>query len=435
MTRKSKNVLYYLDTISDACILFASYVISMYIRYYIMDSEPGLPILSTPYLLVAAVYSVIMASVFSYVQSGKENWIDKDMRLYSKLNGGSGHKILAVNMIGCLFLMSFFFVVGVVHFSRWALVLLWGISSMGIIIKEGIVQICLSRENVRVQHGVRTLVVGDGELAKEYLRSACGYPLLGRYVVGVVGTHEAGAGKAGVNVQRDAWEDLSGRFGAGKDDMLQDAPRYLGSLKELGTILDSSEVDEVILAMEDLKREEAERIARNVTARGMELGMVPPYSNLIPAKAPVHEFGDTRVISLGRGGDRRSQDTLWLGLVLAAALLMILLVINLFGIGELRSFAVYEDYKCIIFGIAGVFLYSYLMYYFKGRPWANTKRAVTACAFCVAASLIYEMLYTSGVRYVEQILADMKLIFISVAICWCVTGLIRRIEKDFPISI
>ncbi|MCD7762108.1 MAG: hypothetical protein LUI14_02715 [Lachnospiraceae bacterium] len=419
MTGKNKSALYYLDTISDACILFVSYVISMFIRYYIMDSDPGLPILSTPYLLVAAVYSVIMACIFSYVQSGNENRTGKDMRLYSKLNGGSGYKILAVNVIGCLFLMSFFFVVGVVYFSRWALVLFWGISSAGIIIKEGIVQNILSKENVRERYGIRTIVVGDGKLAKEYLRSVYTYPSLGRTIVGFVRTGKEGT--PGSLLTQYEWEDQSG-------------PACLGDLRDLNDILDRSEADEVILALEDTGMEEAERIIRMVTARGVEVGLVPRYGSLIPAKAPVYEFGDTRVIGLNRKRDRRSQDILWLGLVMSASLLVIMLILNLFGIGELQRISAYEDYKCIVFGIAGVFLYSYLMSCFKGKPWANTKRALTAFLSCTVFSLLYEMVYTSGFHYGEHVASDVRVLFISIAICWCVTGLIRLLEKDFPMS-
>ncbi len=412
MTGKSKNALYYLDTISDACILFVSYVISMYIRYYIMDSDPGLPILSTPYLLVAAVYSIIMASIFSYVQSGKENRVGKDMRLYSKLNGGTGYKILAVNVIGCLFLMSFFYVVGVVYFSRWALVLFWGISSAGIIVKEGIVQSILSKESVKERYGIRTIVVGDGELAREYLRSADSYPSLGRTIIGFVET-----GKKRKNAET-----------------MENGITCLGNLTDLEEILERNKADEVILALEDIRNEEAERIVRTAAAKGVELGLIPLYGNLIPARAPVYEFGDTKVIGLNRKSDRRSQDVLWLGLVMSAALLVVMLILNLFGIGELQRLAVYEDYKCIVFGIAGVFLYSYLMSYFKGKSWANTKRAVAAFISGTFFSLIYEMAYTSGFHYIEHAAADVKLIFISILICWCVTGLIRWIEKDFPMS-
>lgn len=111
---------------TDVLAIFISYVIAVYVRYEIMESQPGLNTLSAPYLLIALSYSFIVASVLSFVRSQKET----DKRNYEQ------YGLFSINAIGCLFLLAFLYTIGELYFSRWALVLFWLVSSAMLVIKN-----------------------------------------------------------------------------------------------------------------------------------------------------------------------------------------------------------------------------------------------------------------------------------------------------------
>lgn len=395
-----------------------------------MDSDPGLDVLSAPYLIIALIYSIVMACIFAFTL-GDSNQINK---LYSKSNSSGMYMILSINVVGCLVLMSAFYVIGVVYFSRWALVLFWGISSLLIMMKKGVVQNYLSKEEAKSQLGSNVLVIGDGDLAKEYINSAFGFPFLGRNIVGYVKIHEDE--ELGESFNRHEWSD--------KDDVTEKLACF-GNISDLKNILKETAADEIVLALENVPGYKAEHVMHTVQEyrkqKPVNLSMLTPYGNLIPTDSTFYEFGETKAIDLD-GNRRKGRSAFALGAILSAALLMIMMILNLFRIGEFQRFRAYESYKCVIFAVFGIFLFSMMMSSFAGKRWANTKRAVITAVCCLVFAIVYEVIYTGGLNAMAEVGAelwdfladDIRAVGISVVICWCVSGVIKMIEKDYPVT-
>jgi len=102
-----------LETITDSIIIFGSYILAVFIRYYVLVSAPGINPLSTAYLLIALVYSIIIACMFEHTVYPR--WYTHS----SSIN--SMYRVVTKNAVGCLVLFTFFYITGVVYFSRMAL--------------------------------------------------------------------------------------------------------------------------------------------------------------------------------------------------------------------------------------------------------------------------------------------------------------------------
>ncbi|MCD8131924.1 MAG: hypothetical protein LUE16_11745 [Lachnospiraceae bacterium] len=430
MLRKHRKLLYYADIIADAVVIVLSYIISMYTRYYIMDSDPGLPVLTAPYLLVVAVYGVVMAFIFSCAQPGGQGWNADKTGLYEKSTEGGFYRLLSINVVGCLVLMSFFYLVGIMYFSRWALVLFWGVSTILIMVKKTAVLSWASRERVKEQCGVNSLVIGDGRLAEEYISSAYSFPSLGRNIVGYVRVHKDAA-----------LEERFSTFTWDSEEKSQKSHELvcLGGISDIRSLLESLDIDEVVLALEDVEAYIADKVSNALEGANIRIGMVTPYSGLIPSEAVVYGFGDTKVIETRKKDTGKGTKAYQMGILLSVSVLLIMLILNRFsfsfGLGDFPQLDAYETYKCIVFAVLGVFVFSYLTSAFKGSAWANTKRAVISFVVCIVFAAVYEPVYTGGAGYIDCIIMDLKAVAVSAALCWCVSGLIRRISRELPMMI
>lgn len=85
-------------------------------------------------------------------------------------------QILTKNVVGCILHLLVFYVVGIVHFSNWVLIIFRLFSGVGLLIKK-VVQ--YSRPAIRRSVGKdlwNVLILGDGDLAKEYICSIIDSP-------------------------------------------------------------------------------------------------------------------------------------------------------------------------------------------------------------------------------------------------------------------
>lgn len=407
MIRKYRTLINLLDVVTDVLAVFLSYVLAVYIRYHILRSQPGLNTLSAPYLLLAAVYGIVMASVFSVTQSsGKKDPISSDSDFF---------KIFSVNAIGCLVLVSFFYIVNVIYFSRWALVLFWVISSAVVIVKKELLRLWLRKWWAKGNHRVRVLIVGDGELAREYISSVTYLaPCSMLEPVGYLGE------KKGTSVLAGAGESAS-------------EVRRLGRYKDLEKLLDSQNVDEVVFALENEDSKYMRNMLKTVRQKNIMASMIPCFHKYIPSDPVIQEVGDMKLIDLNGNSRENAGKTYTLGLILSVSILLLMMLIRRFGIGELDNFKGYESYKCIFFAIMSFFLLLKTAPHFRGKSFACTKAVLLTGAVCTAAILIYETLYSIGGSAGAAVVSDLRMTFLALLGCWGILGGINFLRKnDIP---
>ncbi len=401
--KKRKNRLYLLDFITDMVTVFISYVIAMYIRYEIMDSMPGLAMLSVPYLLIALIYSFVMASIFSYVRS--------DNRYYFRSRDNGAYMIFLINIIGCLFLLSVFYILGVIYLSRMALILFWGISSLLVIAKKELLIPILLNGSLRATFGLNVLIVGDGELAKKFIRSLESGVFSGCNLIGYLG-----------NGSEDA---KFKKFDRGKTVPL---PK-LGKVADIEKVLEDADVDEVILAPEPEEDVYVGNMINKIRGQGKDVAIVPHYYESVPQNAQIYDVGSCKFLDLSSDSRDLLKDGAGTGLVLTVAILLILLIFSFMGISEIQRTAIYNQYISVLFAGMGFFLLATLVGRIRNGKLAVTKRAVLSWAICSVFSLVYEMASYSGDLFIKYAVDNELAITATVAIFYVVFGLVRSVQK------
>ncbi len=402
---KRRNRLYLLDFITDMVTVFISYVIAMYIRYEIMDSLPGLEMLSVPYLLIALIYSFVMASIFSYVRS--------DNRYYFRSRDNGAYMIFLINIIGCLFLLSIFYVLGVMDLSRMALVLFWGISSLLVIMKKELLIPILLNGNMRAACGLNVLIVGDGELAKKFIRSLESGVFSGCNLIGYIGNGSADA--------------QFKKFDRGKTVPL---PK-LGKVADIEKVLKEQDIDEVIICPEPAEDAYIGRIVNEIKGQGTDVAIVPHYYESVPQNARIYDVGTSKFLDLSPDSRDLLKDGAGTGLVLTVAILMILLIFSFIGISEIQKTAIYNQYVSVLFAGMGFFLLATLVGRIKNgkQKLAVTKRAVFSWLICSAFSLVYEMVSYSGDLFIKNAGDNELAITATIAIFYVVFGIARSVQR------
>lgn len=167
----------------NAVIIFVSYILAVVKRYNLFRPDISIDALSTPFLIIADIYSVLMAFALDY------NDIHRELQGNEVFTGI--YQIISKNAIGCLVLAAVFFVTGIINFSRWALFLLWLISSLGLMVRQIVIYSTKARKRCSGKDPHRVVIVGEGPTAQAYIRAITHNPQFGIHIVGYFGEIDA----------------------------------------------------------------------------------------------------------------------------------------------------------------------------------------------------------------------------------------------------
>lgn len=379
------------NLLTDILTVFVSYLLAVILRYKVMRSEPGLDTLSAPYLLVAFCYSIIISIIFQYTRN-------LDIQ-----EGRIGTRNIGINAVGCLFFLGFFYVIGEFYFSRIALVFFWLISSCLLEIKWSLIACLFNKVYARKTEKRRVLLVGGGEVMDQYIRAykwnnACSFKLIG-YV-----------GKAYGIFYDDIFE---------VEDSEKDATKRgnVGNFDHFEEALDKYCPDEVVFALQE---EEVHRLSNYipvVNERGIPSCLVPDYIRYLPGQSSMEGSVNTVAVDLEKHGEKRSYGINLPGAAITVVFLILMLVIDRFGMGNVDGLELYDSYRAFIFGILGYFVYQSLSVRLEGIPHARSKIALFSILVLSVLICIYEPVYTHGVRTRWNIMSDVLMTVGVVSLC------------------
>lgn len=149
MINKNRQQLNLINIVSDAVLVFLSYLLAMWIRYEIMNGVVSVDPFKGRFLLAVAILSLIMAVAY---QSARFS--------YGAMAG--------VTALGTLALMAVFFLYRITDFSRWSLVLFFFLSTVLVIAKHYLGHRLVANA-AALGNGDRTIAVaGSGKAASQY---------------------------------------------------------------------------------------------------------------------------------------------------------------------------------------------------------------------------------------------------------------------------
>ena len=263
MIGKNQKILNWLNIITDGLILFGSYLIATFIRFYIMyGATPALGVAwNDSYYLAAATFAVIELIVFTFAHLyslTRRNRLIKEIALVAEIG--------TVSVIG---LMAFLYFTRIVDFSRIAMGMYLVISTVFLVGKRVVVRLILRELRKKGYNQKHVVLVGDGKHAYQYVEGIICNPHLGFTV--------------------DGYVSLVDKEGLGT---------RLGSYEELERILSERQVDEVVIALEIHEVKYMNMILSACDKEGTRVSIIPYFNDYIPANPTIYNVGNSRMIDV-----------------------------------------------------------------------------------------------------------------------------------------
>ncbi len=258
MIRENQKVLNYIHVFTDGAILFASFPLGFWVRFYLFHGVITVPLSS--YFALAPVYTV--AQLFTYAGFGLYQ-SHRRVRLRTELI-----KLWEATALDMVILQSVLFLSWGIHYSRWALIAAFGLSILLLSVKRVALRLMLRRYRGRGYNQKHVLIVGGGRLARRYLREIRQDPELGYAADGYV------AGKKCPGMENIA---------------------FLGRFEDLEDILEERGIDEAVAAMEAEDFQRTPEVIAACENAGVRLSIIPFYAEYIPSNP---QFDDLNGIPL-----------------------------------------------------------------------------------------------------------------------------------------
>ena len=164
MIRENQRLLNQLNVLSDGLIVFLALPAAFWLRFYLL---PG-GVISVPfrtYLVLSLVFTLM--HLFCYAAWGLYGSFRRT-RLYKELT-----KLVLINLVLVLLLLSYLFLRHNEHFSRLAIGFYFLLTTGLLGGKRIVLRTTLRRMRQKGFNQKHILILGGGEMAKRYLQAIC----------------------------------------------------------------------------------------------------------------------------------------------------------------------------------------------------------------------------------------------------------------------
>ncbi|WP_295585387.1 undecaprenyl-phosphate glucose phosphotransferase [uncultured Oscillibacter sp.] len=261
MIKENQHLLNQLHVISDGVLVFASMMIAYFIRFYVFSGIEGVPFVYYVYLGALAV----VLCLISYGMVG----------LYSSYRAIRFHReaarFLGANILDTMALTSVLFVFRLENMSRWTLVFFFLVSSFLLLGKRAAMRLLLRRYRRMGYNQKHVVLVGDGPMARTYLKR--------------------------VNVDRNLGYQVDGYV---CDGGAWSALPCLGRYDQLEAVLDARVPDEVVVAVSAADECWLPKIISACEKTGTKASVIPFYAAYIPSNPQVDNVDGLPMINLRR---------------------------------------------------------------------------------------------------------------------------------------
>lgn len=263
MDNVDQRKLKILDGISDALLVFLSFLAAFYIRFHLMEGVQTRQQINAMdrQILFTAVYSLLLMCVYYF--SGRYHY-DRHMRAAKELV-----LILLTNTVGIFFYIAVLYFADFPDFSRVALGLFYVISTALVIGKRQIIRWGLRFYRKKGYNKRHVVVVGSGRLALNYVETTQQEPDFGFCVDGYVASREQ-----------------------------SEMGTYLGSYEELPRVLEELSPSEIIIGLDAQEYQMMGVILPACEHSGIRTSIIPFFNDYLPNHPQVVTFGKNKLINI-----------------------------------------------------------------------------------------------------------------------------------------
>lgn len=261
MRQRNRTILGIISAVTDAMLVFLAYMISVRLRFDVLDGHVSIAMTSRFFLALIILYSLVVVLVYA----GFHLYQPYRIRSFWRDVGA----VIIVNTMGVLALTTVLFSLKIIDFSRGTLILFWGISSLFVILKIQLLKRIRKAWIKREKYLTHVIVVGNGKNARNYIKEVAAKPELGIKVEGYVS--KAVKEELGMN---------------------------LGSYEEIGEILEKDSYDEMVVALEPHEISFMPEILKAAEKEGTRVEMIPMYNEYYPTHPVIESIGGTKLVDL-----------------------------------------------------------------------------------------------------------------------------------------
>lgn len=261
MIKRNQRMLNAFNLLSDGALIVLAYMISLWMRFDVLDGSESLRLNSPTVMTAVLLYSMLIVLVY-YV-----------LGLYGggriRRKREEGLRILLVNGLGMFVFMAMCYLMRIVDFSRLMLVLFWLYSSLLVLTKRLAIHVVLRHYRSQGYNLRHVVIIGSGQLAYQYAQDIEKNPQLGYSVIGYVG------------------------------DVRQSAlGQYLGAYAQMEQILEAHNPDEVVIALDPQDIHIMPDIMAAADKEGVRLSLIPFFNDYIPKNPSIVALGNTNLIDM-----------------------------------------------------------------------------------------------------------------------------------------
>ena len=261
MNRENQRILNQLHVLSDGLVLFLSFPIAFWMRFYVFHGKISVPLVN--YIVLGVVYTA--AQLFTYAAFG----------LYQDLHGKRLRvelpRLWEATLLDSVVLQSLLFMSWGIHYSRGLLRMAFFLSVGVLSAKRIALRAVLRRHRESNRSLKQVLLLGSGALAKKYLGVISADRMLGYAPIGYVS-------------EKKGLKRL----------------RWLGDFEKLGQLLEQTRPDEVVAALEPEDVQRTPDIIAACDSAGVRLSIIPFFADYMPSAPQIDDLNGIPLMNIRR---------------------------------------------------------------------------------------------------------------------------------------
>jgi len=292
MRRSDRYIVYFFSALADAVIIAATFAVVSQIRVGTITGVQE-QLLSDPRWqhdgpYVICLYALLLPTVYALLHTYGDVFYGRISRM--------ARKVLAVDTVGIALFTAVLFIIRLGDFSRWILLTFYLASTFLVILKHWVEIQILYRYRRSKHRDIPVIVVGSGALAQEYADLMATDPTRFERVLGYVAADEG----TKVPTQGDPRHgELTVRLGYTTHVV---DPKYLGpclgTVADLDKILETTEVAQLVIALEAENYAHARTATVAADKHGTFVRIVPFYGDLIPRNPALESVQDLTLVDV-----------------------------------------------------------------------------------------------------------------------------------------
>ena len=244
-------------------LVILSYMLASWLRLEFLDGDSkNMAGISLKTILLAVAYSLIfffLLSIFGFYNTTRTRKLTWKART-----------IFLSATISTLITTTIFFVFRLIDFSRGVILVFYFVTILLLTGKYTFMRLVLRRIRGNGYNLKHVVVIGTGKLAKQYRDDITKEAELGFHIIGFVGNQ----------------------------NLLNEEDHWLGSFKELDSILSSPDISEVIIALDPEEYSGLWQIIPACEKNGVKYSVIPFYNDIIPANPVIETIGHSKLINM-----------------------------------------------------------------------------------------------------------------------------------------